>query len=407
MYKNIVIASHAFVKNDSFNVRSGPVGPLLDYFSSRAENIFLIGQPPPYADGSLAPFLFVYHKGFLKEKKVFKNLSFLYDIVPQKRKNRTYFRLKLRDFFCVLRISFFIRKKFLKSDSVDIFFGVESVNALAGKLTKKILNIKKNVYYIFDWSIKWFPNPFLNQLYLFFDRAACFCCDYVWNITSAIEEARRDILRYRDSHMGKQLTVPYGMPFRGSLVRDELKGAKDSIVYCGYLSQENGASLLVDIALALKRLNLRFKLIVIGSGDLFETIQKEKKEKKADNLLLKGHMDQEADMDAVLTNCHVAIAPYFHERSSKKRFGDVIKIRHYFACGLPVISTDVVPAAKEITLEGLGEICAFCAQDFARACYNLLNDGQRYQQVRSRVIEKAKNHNWEHIYTRALSEMQK
>ena len=39
---------------------------------------------------------------------------------------------------------------------------------------------------------------------------------------------------------------------------------------------------------------------------------------------------------------------------TRKKFGDVIKIRMYFASGIPTITSDVPPVFKEIVREKLG-----------------------------------------------------
>ena len=105
-----------------------------------------------------------------------------------------------------------IIKKYIKDDSVWLYFGVESVNAAAGRWIRKILTIEHTIYYIFDWSVRWFDNRVLNSIYLWFDKYACRHSDFIWNITHRIEEARCHVLKYDENKMGKQLSVPYGIP---------------------------------------------------------------------------------------------------------------------------------------------------------------------------------------------------
>ena len=81
--------------------------PLLDYLKDKADNIHLIRQPHPYCkdlrvEGLWWPLLTI-----------------------RKRVNKTSLWLKLRDFYSVIRLGRRVGK-------IDLFIGVEVVNALAG-----------------------------------------------------------------------------------------------------------------------------------------------------------------------------------------------------------------------------------------------------------------------------------
>ena len=91
--KNLVLSTHAYLADGKFNTKSGPTKPLLDYFASRVNYFFLIGQPPPYIKSSLTPFLFVYQRGILKEKIYSKCLSVLFHIPLRKRKDKTFIKM--------------------------------------------------------------------------------------------------------------------------------------------------------------------------------------------------------------------------------------------------------------------------------------------------------------------------
>ena len=403
-HKNIVLATHAFLVNSRFNARSGPTQPLLDYFSKKLKYFFLIGQPPPYLDSSLAPFLFIYKDGVLEERIYCEKLSWLYDIPVAKRKNKTYIRLKIRDFISVLYFARII-KRYIQDDSVWLYFGVESVNAAAGIWIKKLLNIECTVYYIFDWSTRWFKNVLLNSIYIWFDKYACRHSDYIWNIAYRIAEARREVLKYNENKMGIQLTVPYGMPFRRDLVKREIDSAPDTIVYSGYLTDENGAMILPEIADEIREIDKNIKVVVIGSGEQFEEIREKIIKRRLNNIFLKGHLSDQDEIDKLLVQSHIAIAPYKEMPYSKKKYGDVIKIRNYFACALPVISTDVPPISREIRDESLGFVLPYDAKIFAEYCVKILKDKELYQKIRTNVINKAQKYYWDKIFDNTIRKM--
>jgi|GEM_PF-1509198 len=405
-YENIVLATHAFLVDGNFNVRSGPTASLLEYFLPKCKRFFLIGQPPPYVEGTLAPFLFVYESGVFKKAVYNKWFYAFYDIPEGKRRVTTSFKLKLRDLFSVLYFSSIIREKIGK-ESVDYFIGVESVNAIAAAFVKIFIPIKSSIYYAFDWSVKWFNNFFFNFIYIQFDRWACRFSDFSWNASHRIEEARKDVLKYKNRVLGKQLTVPFGMmTFRESLVSRIPPEGLNTIIYCGELSYENGALLLPAIAKYLWEIKPSLKLIVIGGGDLFDSVKKEIYGLRLTNVELKGHLSNQLEIDKILVTAHVAIAPYITLPYSKKRFGDVVKIRNYFACGLPVVTTNVPPISDEILRESLGTIVPPQPEEIAAQCITLLENRAKYLSIRKNVIEKAKGYNWKMIYNETIGKME-
>ncbi len=102
----------------------------------------------------------------------------------------------------------------------------------------------------------------------------------------------------------------------------------------------------------------------------------------------------------------IAVAPYPIMKRSRKPYGDVIKIRMYFACGLPVISTPVPPVTKEIRDEGLGEVTLDDSpESIAKEIMKYFSDPSKIFDDRKRVIEKAKNSNWNNNYSSALKMM--
>jgi len=93
-------------------------------------------------------------------------------------------------------------------------------------------------------------------------------------------------------------------------------------------------------------------------------------------------------------------------KRSRKPYGDVIKIRIYFACGLPVISTPVPPVIKEIRDEGLGEVTLDDSQEsIAKEIIKYLSNPSKIFEDRKRVIDKAKKSNWNDNYSNALQKM--
>ena len=125
------------------------------------------------------------------------------------------------------------------------------------------------------------------------------------------------------------------------------------------------------------------------------------------NVTFTGFIESPEELDRLTCECVIGLAPYPDTDVSTKKYGDVIKIRHAFACGLAVVSTHVPPASREIREENLGIVTSVDAKAMADAIVSLCADEQRLRTCRDNVIRKAQGHSWNAIYARAVSEILK
>jgi glycosyltransferase involved in cell wall biosynthesis len=121
------------------------------------------------------------------------------------------------------------------------------------------------------------------------------------------------------------------------------------------------------------------------------------------NVEFTGYIQGPANLDKLTCECLIALAPYPDTSSSTKKYGDVIKIRAAFACGLAVVTTHVPPASKEVREEELGIVTNVDAKEMAAAILKLCGDETLLRKCRENAIRKAIDHNWTSIYTRAVS----
>jgi glycosyltransferase involved in cell wall biosynthesis len=287
---------------------------------------------------------------------------------------------------------------------IHFLIGMESVNTLVGQSFRKTLNILKVIYYTFDWAPQRYHSRLMSAAFRWLDKWACLRADIAWNVTDAIAEARRDILHYDMSRMARQLTVHYGVEFRESLVKDYDDLEKFKVIFSGGHHIDNGAQFLPDIAKHVQEANPRIKFVVTGGGTLTEALKAKAKTYGLHNLEFTGYIAGQENLDRLTCECLIGLAPYPDTDVSTKKYGDVIKIRAAFACGLAVVSTHVPPASKEIRDEGLGIVTGVDAKEMADAILKLCSDETLLRKCREAAIQKAKGHNWTSIYTRAISQ---
>jgi glycosyltransferase involved in cell wall biosynthesis len=402
---NVIILCHSDKRNGKRESGSGPIEPLLSFFTeNKAHSIFVIEQPHPLPGISLDCTMEVYRDGKLVATHTSDRFRWLYDIPSDRRVMKTYLRLKVRDILASRQLLSLIPKLYPDCGPIHFLIGMESVNTLVGQSFRKALNILKVIYYTFDWAPQRYHSRLMSSAFNWLDKRACERADIAWNVTDAIAEARRNILHYDLSRMAKQLTVQYGVEFRQDLVKPYESLEKFKVIFSGGHHVNNGAQFLPDIAKHVQEANPRVKFIITGDGPMTDELKAKAREYGLRNIEFTGYIEGPVNLDRLTCECLIGLAPYPDTSVSTKKYGDVIKIRASFACGLAVVSTHVPPASKEIREEGLGIVTGIDAKEMADAILKLCADEALLKQCRENAIRKAKDHNWTAIYTRAISQ---
>ena len=347
----------------------------------------------------------VYRDGQFVATHVCQRGRWIYQIPPEQRQSKTYVRLKLRDILAARYFFRLIAATYPDCPAIDYFIGVESINALLGYAARRRLRIRKTVFYIFDWSLQRYANALMNKVFLLLDRWACERADFIWNISWAIEKARRDFLHYDPRRIGLQLTVPYGAEFRQSLVQPFEALEKYKVIFTGGFYEDNGVLMLMEIASEVQKRNPRVQFLLAGDGPLLEQLRSQERERGVRNVTFLGHIHDHERLDKLMCQGLIGLAPYPDTQVSTKKYGDVIKIRTYLACGLVVVSTHIPPVAKEIADEHLGIVTPVNAPAMAEAILELCADEPRLRQCRENVIRKAGQHSWDDIFDRTFRRM--
>lgn len=399
---SVFLSSYTFIKDGIRTNSAGPVTPIINYFKNKARKLFVLEQPLPGSD-HLNP---IFTEINSKKEKLF---CFTFKLGKKAKtfdSNKTYFRLKLRDIISNFWAIFENRNKF-KKEPIDLFIGVESINAICGIIFKKLGLVKKVIYYVFDWAPDRYQNKLINMIYIWLDRIATYNSDVTWNIAYTIAEARKRILKYDEKKMSPQIYVPYSPNFSEKFIRTDNEIDSDLIIYSGGLIPENGPDLALEAFEIVNREYPKSKFLIIGSGELEKKLYDDVIKLNLQNSVnFTGYIAKEEKVLELQSQGAIGIAPYPIMKGSRKPFGDVIKIRMYFVSGLVVVSTPVPPVAKEIKEENLGIVTSDDSpKEIAKAILELLHNKEKLFEMRKNVINKAKSSTWEKTYTKALSQI--
>jgi glycosyltransferase involved in cell wall biosynthesis len=275
---SVFIATFAPWKDGKRESTNGMIEPLLYYFKPRLKKIYLLEQPYPGSD-RVIPFVHTFTNGKEKTKDNFFTKA-LYPILKYENTPGTKISFKLRDFISVIETGLSFDK------SVDLFIGLESINALAGILLKKMGKVKTVAYYVSDYSPNRYPSKLFNSFYLYLDRLCAKHADYIWDVSKAMQPARlKEGLKENESK--PVIDIPNAL-FKEQISFSDKKKSLTA-VFVGTLGLANGPDLAIEaFSIVVKKYPKAMLHIIGGRGAGHE-------EKHLEKLIKKGKLEKKCN----------------------------------------------------------------------------------------------------------------
>jgi len=283
----------------------------------------------------------------------------------------------------------------------DLFIGGDNLLALAGLWLRWRGRVRTVVLYSIDFVPKRFENALLNRVYHAIDAFAARHADVVWNVSPEIERARRE--RDGPRKVAPQIVVPVGAHV-GRIARGPAALAtRYQVAFMGHLLEKQGVQLAIE-ALPLIRARVPdANLLVIGDGPFAPELKSlAEKHGVAGAVEFTGFVENHEDIERMLANSAISIAPYTPDPLSFTRFADPGKIKTYLACGLPVVLTDVAAIGAELEAAGAGRVVAYDVNALADAVVSYLSDPSALANSRAAAGRLAESFAWDKIFAAAL-----
>ncbi|MBI4845287.1 MAG: glycosyltransferase [Candidatus Omnitrophica bacterium] len=370
--EKIIIVTHVFA--------TGPAQELEEFLKDKVKELLFIGHPFSYAKENRSFYKF-YKNGLLQKEKYSFNwklpglLGWVKDVI----------------YTFLWVIGFKGRFK--------LYVGANNLNAFCGLFLRKLKKTEKVVFYTVDYIPNRFGNKILNAIYHWMDRYCIKHCDMTWNLSENMSKARVD----KGMSEEKQIVVPIGVQFdrikRASL--DEIN--RKRIVYMGHLRPRQGIELIIEAMKDVIEKIPDIKLIIIGMGQLKETLKQRVKELALEKKIeFAGFIEDHKEVEQILASCAVGLAPYEPDPESFTWYADPSKPKQYMASGLPVIITRVAHIAEEVEKRCLGIVVDYNEQDLAKAIIKLVEDETLYVKCRENAIEFSSHLSWDKIFENAF-----
>lgn len=174
---------------------------------------------------------------------------------------------------------------------------------------------------------------------------------------------------------------------------------KRTVVYFGSLDQRNGAPFLVEVIEHLLRADPHVRVEIVGDGPESQLI-KEIAAARPVQVVFHGYIEKQEAVDEILRRSVVALAPYSEKPGLFTSFADPQKLKYYAANSVPVILTDVAPAAR--AMESVGAAVVLSTSDGVAAwsteVMRLLNSTSEWAKAANAAYEYALAFQRENIY---------
>lgn len=377
--KNVVISTHYLIY--------GAPQALRDYLISRKVQELLYIAHPLSTDGNRS-----YFEEICRGK------------VLQKKESRLRTGIGLLNYPIELFLT--LKKCIGRKAKIDLFIGVDNLNAFAGVLLKKLGIVKTTVFYTIDYVPKRFDNGILNRIYHWADAFCVRNCDYTWNVSERITAAREEYRKINRKKYPQQI-VPIGVWPDKVKVLPFGKIRKHRLLFIGHLLQKQGVQYVLDAVPEISRQIPDFDFLVVGGGEYENELRKQAKRLGITNRVkFTGWIKDRSKIDAVMADSAVAIAMYqkYDEKGniSFTYFADPTKVKDYLSAGLPVILTDVAHNAHEIERRGCGKVIKLDGKDIAQAVVSMMRDEKALKKSRTSARKYALLFGWDVIFARAL-----
>lgn len=291
------------------------------------------------------------------------------------------------------------------SSNIDVFFGVDPLNAVAGIVLKKIGRVKKVVFYGIDFVPKRFANPLLNVFFHYFEKIAVKYSDEVWNVSPRISEGRKKYLGI-DNRKYAQKTVPIGIE---KITRKKSFKVNHRLIFIGHLLEKQGLQLVIDSFPNILKKVPDLKLTIIGGGEFENELMKQVKRLKLENCVdFLGWIDNRERISTEMQKSDMGIACYKPEKNKLTNFtyyADPTKIKDYLSYGLPVLTTNVPYNAYEIHSAGCGFIVEYRKEDIEKAIIDFYKKESLIAEKKKMSYLYIEKYTWKKIFDNATNEI--
>lgn len=290
---------------------------------------------------------------------------------------------------------------------VDAWFGFNPLACGRGLAERRLGRAAKVVLWSVDFvPARFGPGTVLTRVYNRLDR---FCCTHA-DARVELSEAARGA---RDLHHGlvpgaasPAFVVPMGAWLERTPTVPPDGYQRRRVVFLGHLVARQGVARLLEALAVLQRRGANVVADIVGSGPDERSLRERAQSLELDAVVrFHGYVPTHREVERLLANGSLAVAPYDDVLTSLTRHADPGKLKAYLAAGLPIVLTDVPPNASELADHAGAEVVRFDAEALADAIERGLATPDIWQERRQRALRYARRFDWPVLLDDALARL--
>jgi glycosyltransferase involved in cell wall biosynthesis len=285
----------------------------------------------------------------------------------------------------------------------DVWFGFNCLAASVGIAARRVRRAGRVVYWCVDYVDDRFGSSPVTKAYETLDGFCCRKADARFELSEEARAARSRRHASAADKLAPSRVVPMGA-WTDRVPTTPDNGFKARrIVFMGHLIPMQGVGTLIEALALLRHRGLAFTADIIGRGpQLAEHREASIESGLGDVVTFHGFVEKHTDVERMLANASIAVAPYDTTVNTFKRFADPGKIKAYLAAGLPIVMTDVPHNARDLERQGCANVVDFTAPALAAGIERLLDGPDTWQAMRAGSLKVARSFDWNTIIDGAL-----
>jgi len=312
-------------------------------------------------------------KGLISQREVFRNVLKVIDGGGVTVIRPTIIKLPILHYLSLVYTHRKEIKRQIKEFEPDIIIGFGILNAnIAIRLAKK----KKNpfIYYIIDELHRLVPQKYFQKFARFIESTNMKNADKVISINEGLREYTIEMGANRERteviRAGVELELFNSADRKVTRERHGIKDKDVVLFFMGWLYSFSG---LKEVAMELtKSEKHKIKLLTLGKGDLWDTLQDIKRKYELDSRMIMIEWMPYKEVPKYLVASDICILPAYKNDIMKNIVP--IKIYEYMAAGKPVIATRLPGVMKEFG-EGNGVVYVDKSEDTLWKAIELIENG--------------------------------
>jgi glycosyltransferase involved in cell wall biosynthesis len=288
---------------------------------------------------------------------------------------------------------------------IDAWFAFNNMLCARGLLQRRLKRASTIAY----WAVDFVPNRFgagtmLTRVYDAVDAYCCQHADLRIELSTAALEGRDRRHGLKPEAGATRMIAPIGAWISRIPVTSPEGWKSRRAVFIGHLVERMGCDRVIEAAALLRARGCDVTVDIAGRGPLEGVLQEQVRQRGLHDVVrFHGFITDHRELESLLAQAAVALAPYSTRVDSFTRYADPSKLKAYLAAGLPILLTDVPPTAGELAQRAGAEIVPDDSGSLADAIERALLDPEVWQRRRAAALSYVRRFDWDEIVASVLS----